>query len=90
MIFRLEMMDKIELKKTLDSFGVDPRTYSLDRELIPDSIILRNSYHTWEVFYLDEKGGRNNEKVFTSEQEACLHIYSLLKEAKEIEDKFLQ
>ena len=79
-------MDKIELKKKLDLLGVHSCSYSLEGELVPDNIILYNSYHNWKVFYFDERGGRNDEKVFTSEKEACEYIYSLFKESKEIED----
>ena len=81
-------MNKKELQTKLDLLGVASKTYSLEGELVPNSIILYNSYHKWEVFYLDERGGRNDEKVFDSENEACEHIYKLFKESKEIEDKY--
>lgn len=83
-------MDKIELKNKLGLLGVDSREYSLEGELISDNIILYNSYHKWEVFYLDERGSRNNKKIFDTENEACVHIYKLFKESKEIEDKYLK
>jgi len=83
-------MDKMELKNKLNLLGVSSHEYSLDGELVADNIILYNSYHKWEVFYLDERGGRNDEKVFDSENEACEHIYKLFKESKEIEDKYLK
>ena len=83
-------MDKIELKKKLDLLGVNSHEYSLDGELVADNIILYNSYHKWEVFYLDERGGRNDEKVFDSENEACEHIYRLFEESKEVENKYLK
>ena len=83
-------MNKKELQTKLDLLGVTSGAYSLEGELVPDNIILCNSYHKWEVFYLDEGGGRNDEKVFDSENEACEHIYKLFKESKEIEDKYLK
>jgi len=83
-------MDKMELKNKLNLLGVSSHEYSLDGELVADNIILYISYHKWEVFYLDERGGRNDEKVFDSENEACEHIYKLFKESKEIEDKYLK
>lgn len=83
-------MDKIELKKKLDLLGVSSHEYSLNGEFVADNIILNNSYHKWEVFYLDERGGRNDEKVFDSENEACEQIYKLFKESKVIEDKYLK
>lgn len=81
-------MNKIELKKKLDLLRVNSHRYSLDGELLADKIILYNSYHKWEVFYLDERGGRNNEKIFYSENEACEYIYKLFKESKAIQDKY--
>jgi len=81
-------MDKIELKKELDLLEVDSKLYSLEGELIPDNIILFNSYQNWEVFYFDERGNRNDEKIFFSEIDACFYIYKLFKEAKEIKEKF--
>ena len=83
-------MNKNELKTKLNLLVVDPQAYSLEGELIPDSIVLFNSYHDWVVFYLDERGGRNDEKVFASENEACTYIYNLFKESKKIEKKYLK
>lgn len=77
-------MDRIELKKKLDLLKVNSSTYSLEGELVSDSIILYNSYSTWTVFYLDERGGRNDEKEFVSEEKACEYIYRLLEESKDI------
>ncbi len=70
--------------------GVHSNEYSLDSDFVADNIILYNSYHKWEVFYLEERDVRNNEKVFDSEKEACEHIYKLFKESKAIEDKYLK
>ncbi len=78
-------MNKKELQTRLDFLGVASQAYSLEGELVPDTIILYNSYHKWKVFYLDERGGRNDEKVFDSENEACEHIYKLFRASKEIE-----
>lgn len=83
-------MDRNELKKKLDLLKVNPQEYSLESELVPDNIILYHSYDKWEVFYLDERGGRNHQKVFYSEDEACRHIYKLFKKSKEIEGKCLK
>lgn len=83
-------MNRIELKEKLDNLGVRETSYSLYDDLMPGRIVLYHSYHEWQVFYFDERGGRNDEKIFTSEEEACKYIYKLLKEAKEIEDKYLK
>ena len=82
-------MDRKELKCQLDLLKIDEHSYSLNGELNPDTVIMHHSYHNWEVFYLDERGGRNNEKIFTSEDEACKYFYKLFKDAREIEDKYL-
>lgn len=81
-------MNKLELKGELDLLNVDSNSYSLNGVLNPDSIILYNSYDTWQVFYLDERGGRDDEKLFQSEEEACKYILKLFKDSKAIETKF--
>lgn len=81
-------MNKIELKKLLDFLGINPKEYSLEGELNTDTIVLYQNYRKWEVFYLDERGGRNNEKNFNSENDACLYIYNEFKELKEIRERF--
>ena len=83
-------MNKNELKNKLDVLGVAPHAYSLEGKLVPDNIVLNNSYHIWEVFYFDERGGKNNQQVFDTESDACEHIYKLFKESKAIEDKYLK
>jgi hypothetical protein len=81
-------MNKEELKIKLDLLGVKPKQYSLNGELEADSIILFHYYNNWQVFYLDERGGRNNQKDFPSENEACWYIYKLFEDAKKIEEQF--
>jgi hypothetical protein len=78
-------MKKLELSNKLSLLGIDKAQYSLDGELKPDSIILFRNYSRWEVFYLDERGGRNNERIFTTESEACCYIYGLFSDAKQTE-----
>jgi hypothetical protein len=80
-------MDKKELIAKLNILGVDSNLYSLDGELNPDCIILYNSYNDWTVFYLDERGVRNDEKIFHSESKAYEYIYKLFKESKDLEKK---
>lgn len=81
-------MNRNELEHRLKDLDINPNQYSLFGELIPDSIILYENYGNWEVFYLDERGARNDEKIFKHEKEACLYIYKLFKEAKEIQIKY--
>lgn len=81
-------MNKLELITELNLLNIDSNTYSLDGDLIPDSIVLYNSYQNWEVFYLDERGGRSDMKKFSSEDQACNYMLRILKEAKEVEIMF--
>ena len=81
-------MNKSELKYRLNELEVDPIFYSLEGELQPDRVVLYRNYHRWEVFYFDEKGNRDNEKVFSSEKEACDYIYNYFKKQKEIVKKY--
>lgn len=62
--------------------------YSLNGDLNPDSVILFQNYANWEAFYLDERGGRSDEKNFNSEEEACLYIYKIFKDLHHVEMNF--
>lgn len=79
------MNNRKELKCKLDDLDVFPEFYSLEGNLLPDRIVLFHNYSKWEVFYLDERGNRNNEKVFFAENDACDYIYNYFKKQKEIE-----
>ena len=81
-------MNVEELKANLDLMDVNPKFYSLNGELNPDTVVLFQNYSKWEVFYVDEYGAKHNEKVFFSENDSCMYIYNLFKESKEIENKF--
>jgi len=78
-------MDKKELKLQLEKLKVYPGYYSLDGDIMPDRIVLYQNYHRWEVFYFDERGNRENERVFMSESDACNYILEHFKKQKEIE-----
>lgn len=78
-----------ELEKELNRLKVKKNEYSLNGELKPDAIILFSNYSKWEVFYLDERGGRNDEYFFTSEDEACQYIYDLFLKNIEVKKKFM-
>jgi hypothetical protein len=81
-------MSTSELKRQLDLLGVRSGRYSLFGELLPDTVVLVRNYYKWEVFYLDERGGRNDEKIFWSENEACDYIYEMYLKTIEIEKRF--
>jgi hypothetical protein len=54
-------VDKTKLKEKLDLLAVNENFYSLSGTLLPDRVILYNSYEKWLVFYFDERGNRNDE-----------------------------
>ena len=68
-------MNREELKNKLDELGVYAGFYSLEGELLPDRIVLYHNYAKFEVSYFDERGNRDNERVFFSESDACNYIY---------------
>lgn len=78
-------MNKNELEYKLNLLEVRPSSYSLEGEILSDRIVLYNSYHNWEVFYIDERGGRHDVKVFSSEDEACQYIYKIFRDIIEVE-----
>ncbi len=82
-------MNVKELKLKLDILRVNSNQYSLNGDIKPDAVILFHNYNKWEVYYFDERGGKNDEHEFNSEEEACNYFYKLFKEAKDIEDEFL-
>lgn len=81
-------MKVLELDQKLRDLKIDPRSYSLNGDLKSDAIILFHNYAKWEVFYLDERGGRNEERTFLSEEEACLYVYELFLKGKNIAEGF--
>ncbi len=72
-------MDILNLVEKLDEIGVPKRYYSINGDLSSDTYILNEVYGKWEFFYFDEKGNRNNYKIFTNVNDACMHMLSILK-----------
>jgi len=75
-------MNRKDLKFELDKLGVNQSLYSLYGNLECDRIILYENYHRWEVFYLSERGTRENLQVFFTEKEACDYILNLFRNNK--------
>lgn len=67
-------MNRTELKEKLEKLGIKARDYSLYGDLNPDCVVLYHSYYEWQVFYFNERGGRDSMKIFTSEDDACNYI----------------
>lgn len=68
------------LEIELQRLGIKDSYYSLSGELKSDSIILYHNYNIWEVFYLDERGGRHPMGIFNKEEDACMFIYKEFKD----------
>ncbi|KIO76716.1 hypothetical protein TH53_13660 [Pedobacter lusitanus] len=81
-------MNKEELKQKLVELNIKSEFYSLDGESLPDRIVMSQNYDKWDVFYFDERGNRDGEKIFSSESVACNYVYDLLMRQKEIEKKY--
>jgi len=81
-------MNKEDLRLQLNLLHVKATDYSLDGLLKNDCVVLHQNYYKWEVLYIDEKGRREDEKIFNSESEACYYILKLFTELKEIEKRF--
>jgi len=77
-------MNRKDLKEILDQLQIKETEYSLFNELFSDRIILYHSYDDWEVFYLDERGGRNDKIVFKDESAACDHILNLFIDSQKV------
>ena len=81
-------MDVQELQQTLQKLGIKEIRYSLNGDLKTDAYILYPNYVKWEVFYMDERWGRHEEKAFPSESEACEYILKKFQSILETEKKF--
>jgi len=77
-------MNKEELKHKLEELDVYYGFSSLEGDLLPDRIVLYHNYTKWEVFYFDERGNRDNEKIFFSENDACNYVYEHFKKQNRI------
>ena len=66
-------MNKEELVEKLTELGVPENIYYLKGGLPPDRHTLEERQGTWAVYYA-EKGNRNAEVVFATEDEACREL----------------
>jgi len=81
-------MNKDILKLNLEKLKIPKSYYSLNAELLPGRVVLHENYDRWEVFLFTEKGNREDEVVFSSEEEACRYIYDKMVKSKRIIDKY--
>lgn len=71
-------MNREELKQKLIEAKINPKSYSLYGDLEPDCTILYQNYHRWQIFYMDERGGREMLNVCRSEEDACDFFYECM------------
>lgn len=65
-------MNKETLKAKLDELKIDCNFYSLEGDLLPDRMILKETlFAGWHVFYMDERGNQEKKEEFKTEEEAC-------------------
>lgn len=67
-------MNLKQLKIKLDEMNVPSNWYSLNEGLKHDALILEYQYGKWLYYYFDERGGRNDEKIFLQEDAACKNL----------------
>ncbi|MDO4729394.1 MAG: hypothetical protein Q4B43_10390 [Bacteroidota bacterium] len=77
-----------ELINKLEKKNISKDLYSLDGYLKSDALILREQSLCWEVFYFDEKGNEQDNKIFETESEACEYLYRVLIENMNIKVKY--
>jgi hypothetical protein len=66
-------MNKEELRTELKDRGIRERSYSLEGGSPDERYVLERSRGGWSVFY-SERGNRNDERWFATEDEACAEI----------------
>ena len=74
-------MNVEELKKELKKLKIPESFYSINgSSWLADTYILQRNYYIWEFYYVDERGGKNDYKIFKTEEEACEYMLKALKE----------
>lgn len=72
-------MNVRELIIKLDEEKIPQRWYSINGNLSCDIYVLRQVYDYWEFFYVDERGGQNNDyRRFENEEDACNYLLEQL------------
>lgn len=77
-------MNLEELQKKINELNVPEYLYSIGNDLKSNAHILYKNYSMWEYFYLDEKGNRNDFRVFNTDSDAYRYLLMKL----EIEMKY--
>lgn len=81
-------MNTEEMLKEIKELKIPDRSYSINGSLGTDKYIFRKVYSYWECFYVDERGGQNNDyHQFYDENDACLFFIEMVKRGGKISDK---
>jgi len=59
-----------ELMQNIRENNISPSLFSVNQGLKPNAYILIKNYDKWEYFYLDEKGNRFDNMVFSDSEKA--------------------
>ncbi len=70
-------MNLNELKKELESLGVNEQTYSLYSDIGDEKYCLERTGERW-CFYYSERGQKTGERSFDTESDACEYMYSII------------
>ncbi len=72
-----------ELQIILGNLGIPERSYSINANLKSDIHVLRKISDVWEYFYVDERGGQDNDhRFFKTEDEASRYLLKVLIEER--------
>ncbi len=73
-------MNTEEMLREIKELGIPDGDYSVNDSLGTDKYIFRKVYDYWECFYVDERGGQDNDyHRFYNENDACLYFIKMLK-----------
>lgn len=77
-------MNRTELQRRLDEIGVPRNYYCLKGFDVPygfiEGYVLEGNKNQWISYLIDEKGLKNNKRIFENEDESCDYFYSIVKE----------
>ena len=71
-------MNKEELSILLKKNKINDDMYSLEGGLPNEMYCLEENNRQWEVYY-SERGNKTGRKLFSTEHEACVYFYDLLR-----------
>jgi hypothetical protein len=72
-----------ELRKSLEKMDVKKTWYSICENYQGDTYVVTFENNCWMFFYFDEKGNKENIRMFDNESDACSFFYeTIVKELK--------